>query len=369
MIEHVPAVGREIQLEAPRRRALVRAAAGVVLAVLAVYVVGYLLQRSVDPVDFHVYLDAAEEIAAGDSPYPEFAYPPLSAIGAVPFTYVSGAVADFAVKALLMLGVLATLAVLRVRDWRCYALALLWPQMNAAVQTGNITIPLGLAAALVWRFRDRPAPAGWALGTAVAAKFVLWPLWVWLAAARRYAAATWAIVAGAVVTLVSWAIVDFGALIDYPTRLRQLNQDTAGKGYTLDTLAQDLGAGETLARLVMSAVAVALLVSVVVTARRGNETRAFVLAIGAALACSPILWLHYFALLLVPVAIVAPRLSWLWFVPMGMWWFGAGTGNGSTFEAFVVTCVVGATIALAARAAAPSASESALTTSPAAARP
>jgi hypothetical protein len=179
----------------------------------------------------------------------------------------------------------------------------------------------------------------------------------------------WAIVAGVVVTLVSWAVVDFGALIDYPTRLQQLSDDTTGKGYTLDTLAQDLGAGERPARLFMTAVAVALLVAVVVTARRGNETRAFVLAIGAALACSPILWLHYFALLLVPVAIVAPRLSWLWFVPMGMWWFGAGTGNGSTFEALVVTCVVAATIALAARAARPSVTAIAPTTAPAAARP
>jgi hypothetical protein len=368
MIEHAPAAGNEIQLEATRRRALVDAAAAVLLAVLAIYVVGYLLQRSVDPVDFHVYRDAAELIAAGESPYPEFAYPPLSAIGAVPFTYVSGAVADFAVKALLMLCVLATLAVLGVRDWRCYALALLWPQMNAAVQTGNITIPLGLAAALVWRFRDRPAGAGWALGAAVAAKFLLWPLWVWLAAARRYAAAVWSIVAGVVVTLVSWAVVDFGALVEYPTRLQRLNEDTTGKGYTLDTLAQDLGASETLARLLMSAVAVALLVTVVVPARRGNETRAFVLAIGAALACSPILWLHYFALLLVPVAIVAPRLSWLWFVPMGMWWFGAGTGNGTTFEALVVTCVVAATIALAARAAGPTGSVRP-TTAPVSARP
>src|SRR5262245_42672785 len=233
MIEHAPVARHEIQLVATRRRSQVNAASAVVLAVLAIYVVGYLLQRSVDPVDFHVYRDAAELIAAGDSPYPEFAYPPLSAIAAVPFTYASAAVADFAVKALLMLGIFATLAVLGVRDWRCYALAVLWPQMNAAVQTGNITIPLGLAAALVWRFRDRPIPAGWALGTAVAAKFLLWPLWIWLAAARRYAAATWSIVAGIVVTLASWAIVDFGALLEYPTRLQRLNEDTAGKGYTI----------------------------------------------------------------------------------------------------------------------------------------
>ena len=64
---------------ASRRRALVSAAGSVVLAVLSVYVVVYLLRRDVIPVDFHVYRQAAEEIADGDSPYPWFAYPPLSA--------------------------------------------------------------------------------------------------------------------------------------------------------------------------------------------------------------------------------------------------------------------------------------------------
>ena len=106
----------------------------------------------------------------------------------------------------------------------------------------------------------------------------------------------------------------------------------------------------------MAAVALALLVAVVVTARRGNEKRAFVLAIAAALACSPILWLHYFALLLVPVAIV-PRASRRSGSCPGHVGFGAGTGNGTTFEAFVVTCVVAATIALAVPSAAGRGSE------------
>ncbi len=354
---------------ASRHRALANAAGSFVVAVLACYVVVYLLRVDVIPVDFHVYRQAAEEIAAGESPYPWFAYPPLSALGAVPFTLLSTAAADFAVKALLILGVLGVLAVAGVRDWRCYPLALLWPSVNAAVQTGNITIPLALCAALLWRFRDRSVVAGISLGASVAAKFLLWPLWVWLVAVGRRAAAAWTIVAGAAITLATWAVVDFGALVGYPDRLRQLNEDTAGAGYTLDTLARDLGAGDTLARAFMAAVAIALLVAVVVTGRRGSEQRSFVLAVAAALACSPIVWLHYFALLLVPVAIVRPRLGPIWFVPLAMWGFGAGTGNGSTASAAVVLIVVAATFALAVRDAPARDSRRAPTRSPAAARP
>jgi hypothetical protein len=39
------------------------------------------------------------------------------------------------------------------------------------------------------------------------------------------------------------------------------------------------------------------------------------LLVFAALALSPIVWMHYFTLLVVPIALVRPRLSWLWFAP------------------------------------------------------
>jgi hypothetical protein len=334
-----------------RARALAGAAGCVALAGFALYSIAYLLSDRVDPVDFHVYRGAAEIVARGESPYPDFAYPPLSALAAVPATWLSAGAAELVVKALLIVGALGVLAIAGVRDWRCYPLALLWPSVNAAVQTGNITIPLALAAALAWRFRHRPTLAGAGLGASIAAKFVLWPLWLWLVGAGRRAAAAWTIAAAASVTLVTWALVDLGALFEYPARLREVGEDTAGDGYTLDAFLQDLGAGETPSRLAMSAVGVTLLVAVVLVARRGAEMRAFVLAIAAALACSPIVWLHYFALLLVPVAVVSPRLGPIWFVPLAMWGFGAGTGNGTTAEAGVVLAVAVATLLLAVRAA------------------
>lgn len=354
---------------ASRVRALGNAAGCVVLGVFAGYSAVYLLAPSVEPVDFHMYREAAEQIATGESPYPRFAYPPLSALAAVPLTALSTAAADFAVKALLIVGVVAILAVLGVRDWRCYPLALLWAPVNAAVQTGNITIPLALGAALVWRFRDRSAVAGLALGVSVAAKFVLWPLLIWLAATGRRAAACWGLFAAAGATLATWAIVDLQAMFDYPNRLRELNEEQAGRGYTIDALALDFGAGEGAARALMAAVAIVLLCSIVVTGRQGSDQRSFVLAIGAALACSPIVWLHYFAFLLVPVAVVRPRLGPIWFVPLAMWGFGAGTGNGSTGAAAVVLIVAVATLALAVREAPGRAPGTLARTSTAAGRP
>ncbi len=40
--------------------------------------------------------------------------------------------------------------------------------------------------------------------------------------------------------------------------------------------------------------------------------RSFALAIAASLVLSPIVWLDYFALAAVPLAIARPRLSWIW---------------------------------------------------------
>ena len=84
-------------------------------------------------------------------------------------------------------------------------------------------------------------------------------------------------------------------------------------------------------------------------ARRGDERTAFVLAIGAALALTPIVWLHYFALLLVVVALAQPRLGLVWFVPLGMY-LTPGSGHPTPFETSWTLCVALVTIALAVRA-------------------
>ncbi len=46
---------------------------------------------------------------------------------------------------------------------------------------------------------------------------------------------------------------------------------------------------------------------------------AFALAVCAALVLSPIVWLHYLALLLVPLGVCYRTLRWPWLVPLALW--------------------------------------------------
>ena len=105
----------------------------------------------------------------------------------------------------------------------------------------------------------------------------------------------------------------FRGLADYPDLARRLSDRMDERGYTC-TRRVDLGLSPGVARALWAAFAVGLLAATVVLARRGEERRAFVLAFAAAIAFSPIVWLHYFALLLVVVAVVQPRLAPIWFV-------------------------------------------------------
>jgi hypothetical protein len=49
--------------------------------------------------------------------------------------------------------------------------------------------------------------------------------------------------------------------------------------------------------------------------RRERDVAVLTLVLAAGLAASPIVWVHYFLLLLVPLALTRPRLSPLWFLP------------------------------------------------------
>ena len=142
---------------------------------------------------------------------------------------------------LLVLAFVATLAVIGVRDWRCYGLAFLWPPVLDAIQTENVTIFLGLAAALAWRFRDRAFASGAALGVSFATKIVMWPLTLWLAATGRIRAAVLSLVLAAALLVATWAVIGFEGLSDYPNLLRQASRIQEEESYTVYALARDFG--------------------------------------------------------------------------------------------------------------------------------
>ena len=138
-------------------------------------------------VDFmHFMLPAARAVADGNSPYPDYEYPPLVAFALVPFTFIPGP--NIVLAVILIACVPASMWFLGVRDWRCYGLVFLWAPTLAAVQTSNVTIPLLLGTAICWHARDRWKPTAVAGGLTIAAKLLTAPLVIWLAATRRFAA-------------------------------------------------------------------------------------------------------------------------------------------------------------------------------------
>lgn len=340
------------------------------LTVLPVVVVGLVFFDSIrgDSVafDFKPFFRAAESILDGESPYPSdtdpltadagpYVYPPLPALTVLPLTVLPDLAAGLLVMVALVLAALAIPYVLGIRDWRLYALALLWPPVISAIQTGNVTLILALAAALAWRCRDRTWVSAAAIGVTLAAKFFLWPLVVWLAATRRFASAVLTCVIGGALLLGSWAVIGFAGLVDYPDLLERLEDTVGGDSYTFFIVAQDAGASPGVARALWLAVGLALLAGVVVVARRGNERAAFVLGIAASLSLTPIVWLHYFSFLLVVVAIAQPRMGLAWFVPFALV-LTPGSGQPTPFETSWTLLAAAVTVALALGAVRPRAS-------------
>lgn len=293
--------------------------------------------------DFHHELyPQAELVARGEDPYPppdadlsdgtNGIWPIAAVLPVVPLTALSPAAADWVVTAIVLAALVASLWVLGVRDWRAYGVTLLWPPVIDAYQTGNVTLPLVLLVALAWRYRDRPLASGCALGAALALKFFLWPVAIWqLATGRRRAAAVSLALGAASLVL----LVPFVDPLDYVRLIRNLSDTFDGLSYTPYALLSDAGLPSELARALTLALAAA-------TLALAWRRRSLGLALGAALAFSPIVWRHFFALLLVPLAISRPRFDAAWLLPLGFW-FVPGSYNGTpaqTAFALVLTALV-----------------------------
>lgn len=155
-------------------------------------------------------------------------------------------------------------------------------------------------------------------------KLFLWPLVVWLAVTRRVRAATTAEVIAGGLALLSWAVIGFSGITDYPRLLRELVELEGKNSYSAFAVLRAIGLPDLVAQAAVIASGLALLV----LARRAavapdqiefeRDRRSLTLAVAAALVLTPILWLHYLPLLLVPIALARPRLSLLWFAPLAL---------------------------------------------------
>jgi alpha-1,2-mannosyltransferase len=279
--------------------------------------------------DFHVFWLSGRAYARSGHVYPSLAvaaHPPAALDGNL-FVYPAPSAALFAPLGLLpyptaaaifcLVSVAALWGALRllgVTDWRCYGAVALWPATPASVLVGTLTPLLVLGLAMLWRLRDRPWAAAAITALLLVTKVFLWPLAVWLGATRRSLAAVAGVAAAVGVSVLAW--LPIGGIAGYPGLLHAVSLHELGASYQLARLLP-VTPSTRLALLEFAALVGAGLL--VWACRRLDHVSSFALAVGLALMLSPIVWLHYATLLVVPLALRRPRFSGLWLVPLALW--------------------------------------------------
>jgi hypothetical protein len=288
----------------------------------------------------HAFLPAARHVVHGLDPYPSphdpsvaagtaFVYPPLVAFASAPLLLVPASIAMWLVTVAMIACLFGALWLLGVRDWRCYTVVLLWRPVLFAVQTANVSLPLLLTVAIAWRYRNRARVAAVAIGAGIAAKFIIWPLLVWLLATRRYRAVRDSTVAAAVCVFVPWALIGFAHFARYNELGRQVTRIEAPHGYTVDALAARLGIGGAGPALTL-VLGLAILIACAIAGRRRTDETSFALAVVAVLLLSPIVWLHYFVLLAAIIAMTTKRFGPAWVAPILLWLCPTATHGNAT---------------------------------------
>lgn len=281
--------------------------------------------------DFWTFWVASRIVVHGGNPYPAiaslphvadqwfapFVYPPFAAfllapLGALP--YLAAKVVFFALN---LAALYVALRLVRVRDWRCYTIALASPALLEAAGIGTISISLALLVAAAWRYRDRVVACGLLIACAVTAKLFLWPLWFWLVRTRRYRAAALAAVSSLCAVVASWAAIGFAGLRDYPTLLARMTGLEGPHSFSPYALVRAFGVGDVPAGRLTYALGLVALGLALWFIR--DDQRSLAAMIGVSFVATPILWPHYLVLLFVPIAITSPSFSPLWLAPVVLW--------------------------------------------------
>jgi hypothetical protein len=301
---------------------------GVVPALAGAFVISILAKKHGLGADFagHEWL-AGHQILDGLTPYvnvdsPEvragaaYLHPAVAAVLMAPLSLMprGDGAAIFAVVNMFVVAL--TLRILEVRDWRVYGPALLWAPIISGWQTANITLLLALGIAGAWRYRDNALVCGVAVGLIVAAKIFLWPVGLWLLGTRRYRAARNAALVGVAANAVAWAILGFDQLPRYIHLLQAASAAEVSRCYSFFALGLHHGMSRSVAYALGCAVAVVAAGTCVRLGRRGRDQPAMALSVAVCLLATPVIWLHYFALVLVPFAVARPRISLSWALPL-----------------------------------------------------
>jgi alpha-1,2-mannosyltransferase len=305
--------------------------------------------------DYHGGLwQGARDILYGRNPYPHrtaaelvdpgnaMITPPLLALINLPLALLPLIPAVLVWDAVQVLALVAALWLCNVRDWRGYVLALASFPFAATLTLGQPEGLFALALALVWRYRDR-WQGGVTLGVLIAAKLFPWPLVVWFLLTRRYRNAAISVAVGGLTLSASWAVIGFRGMAGYPRLLSDDANAFASRSHAILSALVRGGLTVHAARPIAGLVALAV-TAVLLWRARGSDSGTFAALVVAGLLLSPILWMHYLVLLLVPLALAHPRPNRWWLVYC-LFWLSPTENRSSALQLLVVlavTCVVGA---------------------------
>ena len=272
----------------------------------------------------------AEEMLDGTNPYPgpdanlsqggNHIWPPLVAYLAAPLTALPVGAASVVVALAGLACFAGALWVVGVRDWRVYGASALWAPVAGEMRTAHLSLVLCLLVAVAWRARHGRFAPGVALGLGISLKFLIWPLLLWFAARRNWVAA--ALGAGLAAASLLLLLPTVG-ILEYVRLLRRLGEAFDQDSFSPYGLLLQLDAPEAAARVASVALAVAVLAV-------AWQRRSFTLFVAMALLLSPIVWLDYYALLAIPLAVARPVFGVVWLLPVLTWGLpAAGAGAGS----------------------------------------
>ncbi len=281
--------------------------------------------------DFRLsYWPAAQSMLHGASPYINprllnltgnggFLYPAVGAYLIAPFGLFSAVVGGAIFTALNLAALPVSMRLLGVRDFRLYGVTLLWLPVITAWETANVTLLMVLGFAVLWRYRDSDWRAGLVVALMISTKPVAWPVLIWLLGTRRIRATCWAAVGAVVLNGIAWAALGFGEIHRYLALMSEFARQGERIGLTLVTLLLHLGVGSGPAYVLGLLPGAVACLACLILGLAHRERTAMVLCIMALLTSTSVIWLHYFALLIVPLALVRPRLSPAWALPLLMW--------------------------------------------------
>ncbi len=312
--------------------------------------------------DFHAFWQAAANVAHARDPfaatglnsagvhYAAYLYPPVLADMLLPFGLL-----PFLAAAMLFISISAiaigfALWLLGVRDWRCYGVAFLWFPVLHGLRLGALTPLLVLGIAVCWRFRSS-ARTSVPLALVTVVKLFLWPIIIWRAACSGVRSAAATLAAALLIVVGSWATIGFAHFTGYPQLLRSAQDIWMDNGYSLAALGSVVHApGVVTAGLLFAGAAIAS-AAIAVAVRRGriDDRESLALLVLTACVFSPVGWLHYSALLLVPVGLLTPKLSLAWLIPVAFWLTPFEESGGEAWRIAVGLSLSTATVGLALR--------------------